>query len=381
MTILQPRIKADCEAIRTGDGKELIMVKKQLRTWVSAESDKEFLESLNNCSHIIEEYSNNFYVSSEEENFPLAYILVVSTSVRQVLRLLKVIYRPHNLYCIHPDAKQELHFIKAFQAISGCLSNVFIASKLEKVYYRHHSIMDAQLNCMQDLMRFKPSRWRYAINLCGRELPLKTNREIVQSLIKLNGSSALGSRELPAREKVERFIFKAHLSGGHMVTTKTKLGPVPHNLKIYKSSNYMAAARPFVSFLLTSNTAVALREYLKDVDVPEEHFYSTLYHQPGVPGGRPQNVTGLPFVVECIWITNAYAWQHKQELCKGNVVRAVCILSSGDLPIVYSKGVNANHPVFFFNKYYMQWDHVIMDCMEERLIEQNKLEYKNDCLI
>ena len=380
MTLLQPRIKVNCEAFRTGDGRQLIMVKKQLKTWVSAESDKEFLESLNNCSHIIEEYSNNFYVSSEEESFPLAYILVVYTNVRQVLRLLKVIYRPHNLYCIHPDAKQELHFIRAFQAISRCISNVFIASKLEKVYYRHHSIMDAQLNCMQDLMRFKPSRWRYAINLCGRELPLKTNREIVQSLMRLNGSSAINSGELPNRDRVERFLFKANLSGGHNVMTQTKLGPVPHNLKLYKSSNYMAVARSFVSFLLTNNTAVALREYLKDVDVPEEHFYSTLY-QPDVPGGPPQNANVVPVVNECIWINNDYARQHKQELCKGNTVHSVCILSSGDLPTVYSKGANAQHPTFFFNKYYMEWDHLIMDCMEERLVEQNKLEYKNDCLI
>ena len=165
-------------------------------------------------SHIVDEYSNNFYVSSEEENFPVAYILVVYTNVQQVLRLLKVIYRPHNLYCIHPDAKQELKFIRAFQAISRCLDNVFVASKLEKVYYAHHSIMDAQLNCMQDLMRFKPSRWRYAINLCGRELPLKTNREIVQSLIKLNGSSAMDSGEVPPN--LARLNFRSVLYNGNV---------------------------------------------------------------------------------------------------------------------------------------------------------------------
>ena len=381
VTLLQPRIKANCEALRKGDERELKRVKKQLQTWVSAESDYIFFKSLNNCSHIVDEYSNNFYVSSEEENYPVAYILVVYTNVQQVLRLLKAIYQPHNLYCIHPDAKQEPKFIRAFQAISRCLDNVFVASKLEKVYYRHHSIMDAQLSCMQDLMRFKPSRWRYAINLCGRELPLKTNREIVQNLIKLNGSSAIHSSELPNGDRVDRFLFKANLSDGYIMKTQKKLGPVPYNLKLYKGLNYMVVARSFVSFLLTNATAVAFRKYLKDVKIPEEHFYSTLYHAPGVPGGPPKNATIMPNVETCIWMNSGQARRHPQELCKGSVVHDLCILSSGDLPTVYSKGVNAHRPTFFFNKYFIEWDHIIMDCMEERLVEQNKLEYENDCLI
>ena len=382
VTLLQPRIKANCEALRTGDEEELEIVKKQLQTWVSTESVEESLESLNNCSYIVDEYSNNFYVSPEEENFPVAYILVVHTNVRQVLRLLKVMYRSHNLYCIHPDAKQESKFVTAFQAISQCLDNVFVASKLEMVYYAHHSILDAQLNCMQDLMRFTPSRWRYAINLCGRELPLKTNREIVQSLIKLNGSSVLFPHEMSNRDREDRFVFKAVVdtSTGRIIKTQTKLGPVPYSIKLYKSMTYIAVTRPFVSFLLMNETAVALREYLTDVKNAEEHFYSTLYKLSGVPGGPPKSAVMLPLVNLCIWMNNDYARQHEHEVCKGKNIHSVCILNSGDLPTVYSKGVNAHQPTFFFNKYFMEWDHVIMDCMEERIIEQNRLECENDML-
>ena len=72
VTLLQPRIKANCTALRTGDEGELRTVKKRIKTWVNAESDEEFLKTLSNCSHIVEEYSSNFYVSPEEENFPLA---------------------------------------------------------------------------------------------------------------------------------------------------------------------------------------------------------------------------------------------------------------------------------------------------------------------
>ena len=197
VTLVQPRIEADCRALRAGDEGEFMRVKEKLTTWENAESEEHFLKSLNNCSQIVDKYFNNFYISPEEESFPLAYVLVVYTNVRQVLRLLKVIYRPQNLYCIHPDARQGMDFVRPFLHISRCLNNVFVASKLERVYYDHHSIFDAQLNCMEDLLKFETSRWKYVINLCGRELPLMTNREIVQSLMKLNGSSAISSFEVP----------------------------------------------------------------------------------------------------------------------------------------------------------------------------------------
>ena len=196
----------------------------------------------------------------------------------------------------------------------------------------------------------------------------------MQSLVNLNGSSAVDSDEVrkPARQ---RLVNKFVLSAGVLTRTQEKTGPVPYGIKFYKSMTYIAASRPFVSFLLTNKKAIALRKYLNDAKSSEEHFYSTLYKLPGVPGGPPKNGTVIPIV-------DAYQWMHRnipQEFCKGRIVHYICILSIGDLPMVYSKGVNAQQPNFFFNKYFMEWDHVVMDCMEQRLVEQNLLEYKDDC--
>jgi len=182
-------------------------VKKRIQTWVNAESEEVFLKALSKVgSHIIEEYSSNFYLY----NFPLACILVVYTNVRQVLRLLKVILLTSQLVLHPPRCKiKQPTIVRSFQAISKCLDKIFVASKLEKVYYAHHTISDAQLNCMQDLMGFNPLRWRYTINFCGRELPLKANREIVQSLMRLNGYSAIDSFDVPKADNhvVYKYIY------------------------------------------------------------------------------------------------------------------------------------------------------------------------------
>ena len=34
---------------------------------------------------------------------------------------------------------------------------------------------------------------------------------------------------------------------------------------------------------------------------------------------------------------------------------------------------------FFQNKYFMELDHVAMDCMEERIVDMNKREYELEC--
>ena len=72
VTLIQPRIEADCRALRAGDEVEFVRVKEKLRTWKNVESEEHFLMSLNNCSYVFEEYFNNFYTSPEEESFPLA---------------------------------------------------------------------------------------------------------------------------------------------------------------------------------------------------------------------------------------------------------------------------------------------------------------------
>ena len=47
-----------------------------------------------------------------EQDFPLAYSLVVFKDIEPVERLLRAIYRPQNIYCIHVDAKAQVDFFQ-----------------------------------------------------------------------------------------------------------------------------------------------------------------------------------------------------------------------------------------------------------------------------
>ena len=384
ITQLQPPVEKNCGLLQSGNRNEISRVKNALKSWSDSESEQQWIQRMGNCSNVIEEFSNNFYISQEEINFPLAYIFIVYTNARQVVRLLKAIYRPHNVYCIHPDARQGEGFARVFRQISKCLDNVFVASKLINVYYQHHTIMDSQLICMEDLLKYEPQRWKYVINLCGRELPLKTNREIVSSLKRLKGASAVDSVLLGRKAHVweDRFTHKIALNytSGRIYYTSQKAGHPPHHIKIYKSFNFIAATRPFVDFILHSRKAIDFRNYLKELKIPEEHFYASLSRLPEAPGWTPMGGNiAVPVVDQYIWLNSAGRPRKYHQVCEGKAVHFICILTVGDLPEIYRLGVNNPRPHFFFNKYFMEDDHVVIDCMEERLVKQNKLEYKRDC--
>ena len=387
VTLLEPKIQKQCEVLAANSETEINRVAKALETWENIESYEAFFSRMSNCSNVIKEFSNLFYVSPEEQEFPLAYMLVVHTSARQVIRLLKAIYRPQNVYCIHPDAKREEQFAQVFYRISDCLENVFVASKRTKVYYAHYSILEAQLNCMEDLIKYHKSRWKYAINLVGRELPLKTNREIVNILSGLNGLSVVNSHPIEQNMWNQRFQYKYKVSErtGKTWRSSKKLDPVPYGIEIFKGSTHFAITGLFAHFLLTGKKAIDFREYLRDVQSPEESFYASLYRLPEAAfyGGYPGNVTTdtprIPRWLEAtIWLIRGQKVREPSKYCSGKVVHFICIANSGDLHRIYESALSWEH--FFFNKYSMEEDHVVMDCIEERLIAHNRKEYAQDCL-
>ena len=159
-------------------------------------SDEALLERVRDCSWLREYFTDNLYNSELEKSFPIAFTFVVYDSAQQVLRLLRLLYRPQNAYCIHYDAKTTSPIKEYAKAIAGCLDNMIVPSKLESVVWGHYSVLAAQMNCMTDLLKFRSHsgasrKWKYLLNLCGKELPLLTSKEMVQKLVKLNGSSSL----------------------------------------------------------------------------------------------------------------------------------------------------------------------------------------------
>ena len=58
-----------------------------------------------------------------------------------------------------------------------CLPNVFVTTNRISVFRGHFSLVQAQLNCMKEILK-SSVKWKYYISLVGPDFPLYLNREI-----------------------------------------------------------------------------------------------------------------------------------------------------------------------------------------------------------
>ncbi|XP_056679389.1 N-acetyllactosaminide beta-1,6-N-acetylglucosaminyl-transferase-like [Monodelphis domestica] len=223
-------------------------------------------------------------LSKEEAQFPLAYVMVVHKDLETFERLFRAVYMPQNIYCIHVDEKATTEFKDAVEWLVSCFSNVFLASKMETIVYAGISRLQADLNCIKDLVASKV-QWKYIINTCGQDFPLKTNKEIIQHLKGFKQRNITpGVLPPPHITRRTNYVYREQKYGllSFMLWTLRKKTLPPHNLTIYFGSAYVALTREFANFVLQDQRAIDLLEWSKDTYSPDEHFWVTLNRIPGM---------------------------------------------------------------------------------------------------
>ncbi|GCC25010.1 hypothetical protein chiPu_0003414, partial [Chiloscyllium punctatum] len=313
-------------------------------------------------------YQNNL-ISEVEKEYPLAFSIVVHKDAVMVERSLKMIYMPQNIYCIHYDQKSSNSFKSAMDNLAKCFPNVFIASKLELVHYAHISRLQADLNCLSDLLE-SSVQWKYVINLCGQDLPLRSNFELVSDLKKLNGANMLESMK-PSDTKKERFLYHYKLSdnsnedGQVLIKTDVEKEPAPHNIEVFTGSAYFVLSYDFAKYITSSVVAKDFLAWSADTYSPDEHFWASMVRVPGVPGEISRSeaeVTDLQSKVRLV------KWSYLEEAlyppCTGTHRRSVCIYGSAELRWLLDYG----H--WFANKFDSKVDPVLIKCLELKIRER-----------
>lgn len=350
-------------------GKSLVIRRKD----VVEDPDRSLAELTSNCSLFsqVRGYDKICY-SEEEKHFPLAYSLVAHKSAWMVERLLRAVYSPSNLYCIHYDQKSSHQFISAMEGLAHCLPNVFIASKIESVFYASFSRLKADLNCLSDLLSSEV-KWKYVINLCGQDFPLRSNVELVSELKKLDGANMVETSR-PTESKKERFTFHHELQDANyeyqkipVKTEQLKTKP-PHGIEMFTGNAYFVLSREFVLYISASHVVRDFLAWSEDTYSPDEHFWATLVRLPGVPG---EVLRSHPDITAMMSKTRLVKWHYEEEYlyppCSGTHVRSVCIYGAAELRWLLQYG----H--WFANKFDPKVDPVLIQCLEEKLEEKRKL--------
>ncbi|XP_041855771.1 beta-1,3-galactosyl-O-glycosyl-glycoprotein beta-1,6-N-acetylglucosaminyltransferase-like [Melanotaenia boesemani] len=367
-----PEKGCNCSAILQGDWKALerakiLTITKDVRKSIQIPDDY-YINATTDCrSFKLRRKYIMFPLSKEEEDFPLAFSIIVHHKVQNFERLLRAIYVPQNIYCVHVDKKSKASVSSAISAIASFFPNVFLVSQADNVVYAGWPRVQADLNCMADLYNAS-TKWKYFINLCGQDFPLKTNLEMVRMLRALRGGNSLESESFPPEKKWRVSYVHQIINGGIQRTNKTK-DPPPFNLPIMSGNAYIVVSRGYVRSVLKDRRIHALIEWSKDTYSPDEHLWATIQRVPGVPGSkwphRKYDMSDLNAIARLV------KWEAHEGLedsmgavypeCKGTHVRQICVYGAGDLQWL----LEHNH--LFANKFDVDTDPIAIFCLEKYL--------------
>ncbi|KAM3925487.1 beta-1,3-galactosyl-O-glycosyl-glycoprotein beta-1,6-N-acetylglucosaminyltransferase 3-like [Leptodactylus fuscus] len=354
-------IKGDANAIKQGLQVNEASKRKHIRF-----NEQDYINITHDCRYF-KDFRKYITIpmSKEEEDFPIAYSMVIHEKIEMFERLLRAIYAPQNIYCVHVDEKASDQFKAAVRAITSCFDNVFMASKVVKVVYASWSRVQADINCMEDLLQSNVP-WRYLLNTCGTDFPLKTNADIVRALKTLNGRNTMES-ENPSDSKKRRWKYH-HEVGDYISETKTQKLPPPIDTPMFTGNAYFVVCRKFVEHIFEDPLAQKLINWVKDTYSPDEHLWATLNRMPSVPGSTPHNnkyqlsdMNSMARMVKWSYSEGDINKGAAYPPCTGIHRRAVCVYGTGDLNWILKQ----HH--FLANKFDPEVDNIAIFCLEEHL--------------
>ena len=237
---------------------------------------------------------DKFPISQSERDFPLAFVILVNNEVDQFERLLRVLYRSHNIYCIHIDAKSSQETFDALKSIVDCFDNVFLTTKREPVVWGGITLLNADLNCMRDLLNLqrlvaqkshpnligkKFVNWKYVLNSASTMFPLRTNFEMTKILRMYNGSNEMEIIKGGVNSDRYETSYLIDPATYEVVNTGVRKIPPPYNFTIIKCSNYCVISKSFTDYIINSKYGRDLLAWFNDTYVADEmQVFSALFY-------------------------------------------------------------------------------------------------------
>ena len=223
-------------------------------------------------------------VTPQERRFPLAFTFKLHHAPEMFERLLRVVWRPHNLHVVHVDSKAPADVFRLVSDLAACFDNVVLTGARLGVVYASILSLLADVEGVKVALR-SPVPWRYHLSLSGQEFPLKTNLEMVQILSLLDGANDIENYP-PTHVFVRSLSYKSSISHGTNFITQVKRQPFQHGqVVVRKGSAYNSMSRQFLRWALEDTVNQDLLLWLNDTWAPDEIFWATIGYRPEAPGG------------------------------------------------------------------------------------------------
>ncbi|KAF5304046.1 hypothetical protein FQA39_LY01831 [Lamprigera yunnana] len=198
-------------------------------------------------------------------------------ALRQVKRLIKILYNPDHYFYIHVDIRQDYLF-RELLILEKKFSNIRLTRKRFCTIWGGASLLQMLLSTMQELLASN-WQWDFVVNLSESDYPAKTDVRLVEFLTANKGKNFVKSH---GRE-VQRFIQKQGLDKTFVEcdTHMWRVGDrkLPWGIQIDGGSDWITLSREFVAYAASEQPdelVQGLRVVFNHTLLPAESFFHTV---------------------------------------------------------------------------------------------------------
>ena len=173
--------------------------------------ESEMLKKVSDCEMFRKRGGyRNTPLRPSDNDFPVAFNILVHWHLEQFERLLRAIYRPQNVYCIHVDAKASWTFHSTVTMIARCLDNVYIATRRQHVVYAGFSRLQVRSYSVPQLMVLSVTAAFMLMPRCSYTLYVALPTDI-ENTLKLSPSQRYTTLKLGTHCLCSRAVFTGHV--------------------------------------------------------------------------------------------------------------------------------------------------------------------------
>lgn len=215
--------------------------------------------------------------SSKNEKVKIVFLLTLNgRALRQVKRLLKIIYHKNHFYYIHVDIRQDYLF-RELLYLEKKFPNIKLSKKRYATIWGGASLLKMLRNCMNELLHLEWN-WDFVLNLSESDYPVKTIARLTDFLSANRDKNFVKSH---GRE-VQRFIQKQGLDktfvecDTHMWRISDR--NLPWGIQIDGGSDWIALNKNFVKYVAGDNLDELISGLLLIFEhtlLPAESFFHT----------------------------------------------------------------------------------------------------------
>ena len=215
--------------------------------------------------------------SLHNETMKIAFILTLNgRALRQVKRLLRILYSPHHTYLIHVDARQDYLF-QQLKHLELDYPNIHLTHHRKSTIWGGTSLLDVLLKAMEDLLNIS-SEWEFLFNLSESDFPLKPIAELEKFLAANKGRNFLKSHG----RQTQQFIQKQgldrvfHQCESRMWRVGDRL--LPTGIRFDGGSDWFGLSREFVDYAVHGEDVLVqgLKRLFTYTLLPAESFFHVL---------------------------------------------------------------------------------------------------------